>query len=85
MPRQPHFYGLNHLHYLTTSTDRRPRLFGFTRWLSPIRRHANYGMSAPPATHETRPTGGLISVGVTSGALTLDSCGWRARWSEAAC
>ena len=48
VPRQHHFYRLNYLHYLTTSTYRRARLFDFTRWLSPIRRHANYGMSAPP-------------------------------------
>ena len=27
MPRQKHFYGLNHLHYLTRSTYRRARIF----------------------------------------------------------
>jgi len=47
MPRQHHFYGLNHLHYLTTSTYGRARLCDFTRGLSPIRRHADYGLSAP--------------------------------------
>ncbi len=32
MPQQQHFYGLNHLHYLTTSTYRRARLFDSDRF-----------------------------------------------------
>jgi REP element-mobilizing transposase RayT len=32
MTRQRHFYGLNHLHYLTTSTYRRARLFDSERF-----------------------------------------------------
>ena len=32
MPRQKHFYGLNHLHYLTRSTYRRARLFDSERF-----------------------------------------------------
>ena len=32
MPRQRHCYGLNHLHYLTTSTYRRARLFDSGRF-----------------------------------------------------
>jgi putative transposase len=32
MARQRHFYGLNHLHYLTTSTYRRARLFDSDRF-----------------------------------------------------
>jgi putative transposase len=32
MPQQHHFYGLNHLHYLTTSTYRRARLFDADRF-----------------------------------------------------
>jgi hypothetical protein len=32
MPRQHRFYGLNHLHYLTTSTYRRARLFDADRF-----------------------------------------------------
>ena len=27
VPRQQHYYGLNHLHYLTASTYRRARIF----------------------------------------------------------
>ena len=32
MPRQQHYYGLNHLHYLTTSTYRRARVFDSERF-----------------------------------------------------
>jgi putative transposase len=32
MPRQKHYYGLNHLHYITRSTYRRARLFDSTRF-----------------------------------------------------
>jgi REP element-mobilizing transposase RayT len=32
VPKQRHFYGLNHLHYLTTSTYRRARLFDSERF-----------------------------------------------------
>ena len=32
MTRQRHFYGLNHLHYLTSSTYRRARLFDSGRF-----------------------------------------------------
>ena len=32
MPRQSHFYGLNHLHFLTTTTYRRTRLFDSDRF-----------------------------------------------------
>ena len=32
MPRRKHYYGLNHLHYLTCSTYRRTRLFDSERF-----------------------------------------------------
>ena len=32
MPRQRHYYGLNHLHVLTASTDRRARVFDSERF-----------------------------------------------------
>ena len=32
MPRQKHFYGLNHLHYITRSTYHRARLFDSERF-----------------------------------------------------
>jgi len=32
VPRQKHFYGLNHLHYITRSTYHRARLFDSTRF-----------------------------------------------------
>jgi len=32
MPRQQHYYGLNHLHFLTASTYRRSRLFDSNRF-----------------------------------------------------
>ena len=32
MPRQQHYYGLNHLHYLTASTYRRARVFDSRRF-----------------------------------------------------
>jgi putative transposase len=32
VPKQRHFYGLNHLHYLTTTTYRRARLFDSERF-----------------------------------------------------
>lgn len=35
MPRQHHYYGLNHLHFITASTYRRARLFNSERF----RRH----------------------------------------------
>jgi putative transposase len=40
MPRQKHFYGFNHLHYITRSTYRRARRFDSTRfkrrWVSTL-------------------------------------------------
>ena len=35
MPRQRHYYGLNHLHFITASTYRRAKLFDSERF----RRH----------------------------------------------
>jgi len=32
VPRQQHYYGLNHLHYLTASTYRRARIFDSERF-----------------------------------------------------
>ena len=32
MPRQQHYYGLNHLHFLTASTYRRARVFDSERF-----------------------------------------------------
>jgi hypothetical protein len=31
-PRRPHYYGLNHLHYLTANTYRRARIFDSDRF-----------------------------------------------------
>ena len=49
MPRQQHYYGLNHLHFLTASTYRRARLFDsnrfrvhFVRTLHQLRQQQNF-------------------------------------------
>src|SRR5579859_560592 len=49
MPRQKHYYGLNHLHFITRSTYRRVRLFDSTRFkrrwvqtLDELRRELNF-------------------------------------------
>ena len=49
MPRQRHYYGLNHVHFLTASTYRRARLFDsdrfrrhFVQTLSQLREHQHF-------------------------------------------
>ena len=53
MPRQRHYYGLNHLHFITASTYRRARLFDSARF----RRHFVQTLSALRAEYNFKIIG----------------------------
>jgi len=86
MPRQKHYYGLNHLHFLTRSTYRRARVFDSERFrqrwvqtLGDLRRELDFKRVAGTAGFAVRGFCFQIRVRWSDGSSTrsMGRMGWR--------